>query len=106
MPYVGSLLTDTSAFSRANAVMALPKTGSRRAVPILIEMLRNPDVDLERLASIGLIQLTHRSPFEAGRWFSDSPSNEYQPWIRWWTLQGDSVQIYGPSQCGGITRLE
>jgi len=106
MPYVNSLLTDQSAFSRANGVMALPKTGSRRAVPLLIELLRNPNVDLGRLASIGLIQLTHRSQFGAGRWFSDSPSNEYQQWIRWWTLRGDGASIYGPSQCGEIVALE
>jgi HEAT repeat protein len=106
MPYVSFLLTDQSAFSRANGVMALPKTGSRRAVSLLIELLRNPNVDVGRLASIGLIQLTHRSPFGAGRWFSDSPSNEYQRWIGWWTLRGDGMPIYGPSECGEIVALE
>jgi len=106
MPYVHSLLTDPSAFSRANGVMALPQTGSRRAVPLLIESLRSPDLDVGRLASIGLIRLTHRSPFEAGQWFSDTPSNEYQDWLRWWMLRGDGAPIYGPSQCGMVESLK
>jgi HEAT repeat protein len=95
-----------SAFSRANGVMALPQTGSRRAVPILIELLRNPNPDIGRLASIGLIHLTHRSPFEAGRWFIDPPSNEYQDWFRWWMVRGDGAPVYGPSQCGVIEHLD
>jgi hypothetical protein len=102
MPYVGSLLISPNTFSHANGVMALPQTGSRRAVPILIELLRSPDVDVGRLASIGLIRLTHRSPLEGGRWFSDSPSNEYSVWVSWWMLRGDTAAIYGPSQCGSI----
>jgi hypothetical protein len=105
MPSVGSLLISPNKFSRANGVMALPLTGSPRAVPLLIDLLRSPDVDVARLASIGLIRLTHCSPFEAGRWFSDSPSNEYQSWIRWWMLRGNGVPIYGPSQCGEIIAL-
>jgi HEAT repeats len=102
MPYVISLLTSPNSFSRFNGIMGLPQTGSRRAVPILLELLRSPDVDVGQFASIGLIQLTHRSPLERGRWFSDSPSNEYPNWTVWWMLQGDTAPIYGPGQCGSI----
>jgi hypothetical protein len=55
MPYVVSLLGSSDPFSRANGVMALPQTGSCQAVPLLIEVLKNPDTDLGRLASLGLI---------------------------------------------------
>ena len=106
MPYVASLVSSSDAFSRANGVMALPLTGSRRAVPVLIDLLLSPDVDLARLASIGLIRLSHRSPFETGQWFSNSPSNEYANWIGWWRLRGDDAPIYGPSQCGKIEQLK
>jgi len=54
MPYVVSLVSSSDAFSRANGIMALPLTGSRRAVPVLIDLLQSPDMDLARLASIGL----------------------------------------------------
>ena len=105
MPYVGSLLGSPDPFSRGNGVMALPQTGSRRAVPVLIDLLRSADVDLGRLASIGLIHLTHRSPLESGRWYSDTPSSEYPDWFRWWVLRGESASTYGPSQCGRIEPL-
>jgi hypothetical protein len=105
MPYVASLVSSSDAFSRANGVMALPLTGSRRAVPVLIDLLQSPDVDLARLASIGLIRLSHRSPFETGQWFSNSPSNEYANWVGWWGLRGDDTPVYGPNQCGKIEPL-
>jgi len=105
MPYVVSLVSSSDAFSRANGVMALPLTGSRRAVPVLIDLLVSPDVDLARLASIGLIRLSHRSPFETGQWFSNSPSNGYANWVGWWRLRVDDAPIYGPNQCGKIEPL-
>ena len=106
MPYVSSLLADSDPFSRANGVMALPQTGSRHAVPLLIELLRSPDLSVGRLASIGLIHLTHRSPFSAGHWFSDAPSNEYSDWMRWWMRERDRATIYRPDQCGKIDPLK
>jgi HEAT repeat protein len=39
MPYVVSLLGSSDPFSRGNAIMALPQTGSRLAVPLLIDLL-------------------------------------------------------------------
>jgi len=106
MPYVVSLLGSSDPFSRGNAVMALPQTGSRHAVPLLIDLLRNHDTDLGRLASIGLIQLTHHSPFENGRLYSDSPSSGYPDWMHWWLLHGGAAPIYGPSQCGAVEPLK
>ena len=106
MPYVSSLLISSNNFSRANGIMALPQTGSRRAVPILIDFLQSPDLAEARLASIGLIRLTHRSLFQSGQWFSDSPSNEYSDWTAWWLLGGSNAQTYGPSQCGRVEPLK
>jgi hypothetical protein len=105
MPYAVSLVMSPDPFSRANGVMALPLTGSRTAVPILIDLLRNQDIDLERLASIGLIRLTHLSPLGENRWFSDNPSDENPEWRSWWLSNGASTPIYGPSQCGKVESL-
>jgi HEAT repeat protein len=102
MPYVTSLLGSTDPFSRANGIMALPLTGSRRAIPVLIDLLRSADVNVAQIASIGLIRLSHRSPYEPGHWFSNSPSDEYSDWISWWRLQKNDAPIYGPGQCGKI----
>ncbi|SRR6266403_913644 len=106
MPYVVSLLGSSEPFSRGNALMALPETGSRQAVPLLIEALKDPDTNLGRLASLGLIQLTHRSPFENGRIWGGSPSGEYPDWTRWWSIHGSDAAIYKASQCGSVEPLK
>lgn len=105
MSFLGSLLDDPNPFSRANGVMALSQTGSRRAVPLLIETLKSADTDLGKLASIGLIQLTHRSPFSDGRMYSDSPAQLYVPWLRWWSFRGNNAPTYGPRDCSEIRSL-
>jgi hypothetical protein len=106
MPYVVSLLGSSEPFSRGNALMALPETGSRQAVPLLIEALKDPDTNLGRLASLGLIQLTHRSPFEDARIWGESPSGEYRAWTRWWSIHGSDAAIYKASQCGVVEPLK
>ncbi len=105
LPYVLSLLNDSNPFGHGNGVQALSETGSRQAVRILIELLRSRQVDVGRGASIGLVRLTHRSPLPTGKWYSDTPSNDYLAWMRWWIREGDRAPIYGPSQCGSIYPL-
>jgi HEAT repeat protein len=106
MPYVVSLLGSSDPFSRGNALMALPETGSRQAVPLLIQALKDPNADSGRLASLGLIQLTHRSPFEDGRIWGKSPSAEYRDWTRWWYIHSSDAAIYKPSECGAVEQLK
>ena len=105
MPFVKSLLADSDPFSRANGLMGLSETGSRSAVPILIETLKNQNPDFGRLALTGLRQLTHRSPFLDGQIYQESSSRLYASWLRWWMLNGNSVPVYGPQQCGEILPL-
>lgn len=106
MPYVVSLFGSSEPFSRGNALMALPETGSPQAVPFLIEALKDPNTDFGRLASLGLIQLTHRSPFEDGRIWGESPSAEYRDWTRWWSTHSSDAAIYKPSECGAVEQLK
>jgi hypothetical protein len=105
MPFIKSLLANSDPFSRANGLMALSETGSRSAVPILIETLKNPNPDLGILALTGLRQLTHRSPFQNGQIYQESPSRLYASWMRWWMLNGSSAPVYAPQQCGEIFPL-
>jgi hypothetical protein len=102
MPYVNSLLASPDAFLRGNGLMALPETGSRRAVPLMIDLLRDSNVNIGRLASIGLVHMTHRNPLQPGKWYSDTPSTEYPIWLHWWSVEGARAPIYGPKQCGRI----
>jgi hypothetical protein len=106
LSYVNSLLANPDGFLRANGVMALPETGSRRAVPLLIDLLRDSDTGIARFASGGLIHLTHRSPLKSGQGYSEGPSADYASWLRWWSAEGDRATIYGPQQCGVILSLE
>lgn len=53
LPYLRSLLRDPDPFSQANGVMGLEKTGSRAAVPLLIETLKSSEADQGKLALIG-----------------------------------------------------
>jgi hypothetical protein len=105
LPYVFSLLNDPSPFAHGNGLRALAETGSRQAVRILIELLRSRDASAGKGASIGLIRLTHRSPLTASKWFSDTPSNDYAAWMRWWIREGDHAPTYRPDQCGRIDPL-
>jgi HEAT repeat protein len=105
LPYVVSLLDGSEPFSWANAIMALPRTGSRRAVPLLIEQLRNPSPDLGQLASTGLMELTHHSVAQEGRLVCDTPTNECAKWVHWWLQNGSTTPIYGSNQCGEVESL-
>ena len=105
MPFIKSLLGDSDPFSHANGVMALSETGSRSAVPILIDTLKNPNSDEGALALTGLRQLTHRSPYLNGQIYQESPSRLYASWLRWWMLNGNSAPVYAPHQCAEILPL-
>lgn len=70
---------------------ALGNTGSRTAVPILIELLSTADAGLNSAASEALYTLTHRS--------AGGPGADRQEWMSWWALQGKTAQIFDPTQC-------
>ena len=62
-------------FVQANAVSAFGYTGSRAAVPILLDLLRGPDPSTSLRTLYGLRQLTHRT-IPGERWF-DNPRSQY-----------------------------
>ena len=89
-------------FAASNAVMAMGSTGSRAAVPILIELLKNRDPDIADRARYGLRQLTHRA---ASLDNTDNPQSSYLQWSHWWALEGPSAPIYKANDCGEVTQL-
>jgi len=89
-------------FAAVSAVGAMGFTGSRAAVPILIELLKNPDPDIADGARYGLRLLTHRAVSLDN---TDNPQSSYLQWSHWWARDGASAPIYKPSDCGEVTQL-
>jgi HEAT repeats len=105
MPFLVSLLSSSDPFSRANAVEGLAQTGARDAVPLLMQELLDSDVDLARIASSGLVRLTHRSPLDNDRLWAESPRSEYPQWQQWWAVHGADAPIFAAGKCGPIEPL-
>jgi len=90
-------------FARVNAVSALGDTGSRSALPILLEFLKNPDTRIAERALSGLQRLTHRTGGDG----SGVPylQEQYRRWLQWWTREGRSAPVYKAKECGELTPL-
>lgn len=85
-------------FTHLNAVMAMGSTGSRAAIPILLDQLKSPDIDTSDHASYGLQLLTHRTAIQDSE--SRNRQAEYIKWSRWWEREGPTAPIYKDSDCG------
>lgn len=93
--------------TRSNAIFALGYTGSRAAVPILINLLptqANPD-DASRntalSADAALTELTHLYP-EPG---TDRIPTWHSRWQNWWLTNSQTATIYKPEECVANTKL-
>lgn len=100
VPLLAAELKDQSATVRQSAVRALYSTGSRAAVPVLIELLRSPEERVSGTAEFGLQVLTHRSATEA------QPSATHAKWREWWSTHRESATIFKYDQCGELVPLE
>jgi hypothetical protein len=90
-------------FTHLNAVMAMGSTGSRAAIPLLLEQLRSPDVDTSDRANYGLQLLTHRTAVQNPQ--ARNREAEYIKWSRWWEREGATAPIYKDTECGEIVPL-
>ena len=85
------------------AIGGLANTRSGKAVPYLIEALRNFLV--QREAVNGLEQLTHFAIHEgkSGHWLytEDEKTTDRMAkrWRRWWKANGKNAKLYGPDDC-------
>ena len=91
IPGLASLLREPTNFPSYEIAYALGNTGSRIAVPILIELLGNADA--RGAASGALYTLAHRQSN------SDDSAAERQDWVSWWALHGKTAQIFDPTEC-------
>jgi hypothetical protein len=104
VPALVSELSDPSIDTEQDAVRALYLTGSREAVPVLIELLRSPEGRVSSTAEYGLEMLTHRSGASTNE-MKPPPPDTYPKWVRWWTLNGPTATIFKSDQCDKIEPL-
>ncbi len=104
LPTLISLLgSPDKEFTQVNAVTAMGYTGSRSAIPLLLDLLKSSDVDIADRATYGLRLLTHRS---AGEDQITSPQSQYLKWSQWWAREGASAPIYKATECGNFIPLQ
>ena len=91
--------------AQANAALAMGSTGSRAAVPILLDLLRNPNNFTAYGAMRALQQLTHRTAAD-DRKSEGRPQGQYPKWSQWWEREGATAPIYKATECGDLTPLQ
>jgi hypothetical protein len=104
VPLLVAELKDRSIDVKQSAVRALYLTGSRNAVPVLIELLLSPEERVSGTAEFGLQVLTHRSGEEPNSGVIPAPI--YAKWTRWWNTYRDSATIFKYDQCGNAVPLD
>jgi hypothetical protein len=81
-----------------NALMAMGSTGSRNAIPVLLEYLNDPDSNISDRAGYGLMLLTHRSAVVDSR--NRDRKAEAVKWMDWWKREGATAPIYKATEQG------
>jgi HEAT repeat protein len=87
---------------RLEAIGAMGHTGSRAAVPILLDLLRSADAKTAECAMYALQALTRR----AFKGAVDSPQSQYPIWQAWWSREGATARIYKPTDCSETVPLQ
>lgn len=85
-------------FTGGNAIMAMGSTGSRNAIPVLLDYLNSPDVNISDRAAYALQLLTHRTAVRDE--LNRNRRTESAKWSRWWQREGVTARIYKDIECG------
>jgi hypothetical protein len=88
--------------TREVAISALGYTGSRAAVPVLLDLLSDSDPNTSSRALSGLRELTRRTVSGA----KESSQSQYPKWREWWSRHRSDARIYKPSDCTEFYPLE
>jgi hypothetical protein len=104
VPALVAELKGSSVDTRQAAVRALYLTGSREAVPVLIDLLRSPEWRVSLTAEYGLEVLTHRSGSKTNS-MNPPPPDAYTKWNQWWRASGSTATIFKSDQCGEVVPL-
>lgn len=103
LPVLVALAKSPDSITRMNAVAAMGYTRSRGAIPILLDRLKDPDVQVGYRAAYGLRQLTHRTSY--GPVESPPLPAQYDMWSHWWQTEGATAPIYGNLDRGEVIPL-
>ena len=90
-------------FTGGNAIMAMGSTGSRDAIPVLLDYLISPDINISDRANYALQLLTHRTAIRDE--FNRNRRTESAKWSQWWKREGATARIYKDTECGEIIPL-
>ena len=105
LPWLSELLRSPDKKTRADAVYALQLTGSRRAIPMLIDMITDPEVDIQTGAQVSLVQLTHHT-FNPRQIVPADTAAAHAAWVQWWSRNSESAPIFKPGEyCGNALPL-
>ena len=85
-------------FTGGNAIMAMGSTGSRDAIPVLLDYLNDLNVNISDRASYALQLLTHRTA--VGDEFNRNRRSGSDKWSQWWKREGATARIYKDTECG------
>ena len=91
VPSLVSIEKNQYHYAALNAVMALGYTGSRAAIPYLLEYLKRPELDIDERANGSLQMLTHRTAKAGGQ---ITLIADYPKWSLWWKREGATAPIY------------
>ena len=103
IPFVVTLLNSPDQSLRYELAYALGNTHARDAVPILFKFVTDEDENVRRAAADALTTLTHNSQ-KPGVENLSAAMQTRRTWITWWHVHGKHATIYGPEDCGGLSR--
>lgn len=87
--------TKMSEHTRYVVAIALANGGSRRAVPVLINMYRDPSDEVQSGVCDSLESLTHRNWCDGTIDIAGMQSE----WRSWWAKNSSTVRIFGTNEC-------
>ena len=83
-------------FTAGNAIMAMGATGSRDAIPVLVNYLNSPDINISDRASYALHVLTHHNVAQDQT--NRNRRTEAAEWSEWLEREGSTARIYKASE--------
>jgi HEAT repeat protein len=97
IPTLVNFLRTADWYQAAGVAAALGNTGSRKAIPPLIDLLASPDESVRIEADSALFTLTHRGIQDVST--PAAAAQVQSAWRGWWLMNSDSAPVYRPNQC-------
>lgn len=89
---------ESSEHTQSVIAIALASGGSRKAIPILIDMYGDTSGDVQNDVCGSLLSLTHMGWCGGS---GDVPKLQSE-WRRWWKKNGSSAKMYGTGNCPSL----